>query len=669
MSKVVPQFSGCRALLTALLLPGLAGAQAPVKSTNAAAVESTTTYTEATVCALWIKTIPAVVGGSSKFTVRVSSNKTGDAAVGLIEQVLGSAGDMWKSSAWIAAVAASNANNQLLTDHEFLLKVRGFIDGPSAGMLMATTMLALINQDPIRPGVSITGTVNPDGTIGPVAGVLEKLEGAKKAGIKELGYPMIDAGNDGSYFKEVEQEGLVKGIKTTPIPDIYAAYEFLTGRKLGRQTPLDEEEMALPSKLVDKYKDATAALIKEARTRIASGEALVPKMSAAEKKRYTSDRDLSVSFIEESEASMKKGEVILAHSRAIMAESSTRMSEKYLQWQQAFAKRDAKALSAFFVAEHEDAEAQLNGMLEKMRPGLEAATLAGRLGGFYDRLQYWSVRAQWLAAQLVRDNIKKRQRSLEQRAGTAPKGAMAALTKESEKISEDMRDAVLRLTILEGRVRAFSDLVGLVFEDNSMPVPDQTARNRRLSDCYGPAAAAGLAYFETTVLGGKAQGSDGAVVEGPGLHNNIAFTSCSQAAEHAIVRDDMADYSQEAVVDRLACGVHAYLGMAALMNQYYNLKPLPALDGSEPAPAPSSVTLIQGKTVERLMESSRKKVLEEAAIVKKQLHFIPDCIKTNFSLGDAKRKEDNDNARLDALTSYWRATFLCKMAQTMAKAK
>jgi hypothetical protein len=69
------------------------------------------------------------------------------------------------------------------------------------------------------------------------------------------------------------------------------------------------------------------------------------------------------------------------------------------------------------------------------------------------------------------------------------------------------------------------------------------------------------------------------------------------------------------------------------------------------------------------MESSRTRVLEEAALVKEQLQYIPDSIKMNFSLGESKRNDDNDTAKLDALTSYWRAQFLCKMAQLMARAK
>jgi hypothetical protein len=290
-------------------------------------------------------------------------------------------------------------------------------------------------------------------------------------------------------------------------------------------------------------------------------------------------------------------------------------------------------------------------------------------------MQYWSVRAQWLAASAGREDIRKRQLSLEKRAAAAKgKGATDALTKESDQISEDMRDAILHLTILEGRIRAFSEFAGQTFEDNKQPPADQTALNKRLSEAYGPAAAAGLAYFESTVIGMKSQGSDemAAAKKVAILHNDIAFSASSKAAEHAILRNedpDSGDNSPEAVMDRLACGAYAYLGMAGLMNKYYNLAENDeSVDPARPEHK-TSVTLRKGNMVTRMMESSRTRVLEEAALVKKQLQFIPDSIKMNFCLAETKRTESSDTAKLDALTSYWRAQFLCKMAQMMARAR
>ncbi|MCX6820702.1 MAG: hypothetical protein NT016_02030 [Candidatus Aenigmarchaeota archaeon] len=56
------------------------------------------------------------------------------------------------------------------------------IEGPSAGAALTVATVAALRNTTIRPDVMITGTVNPDGTIGQVGGVLEKAQAAKAAG-------------------------------------------------------------------------------------------------------------------------------------------------------------------------------------------------------------------------------------------------------------------------------------------------------------------------------------------------------------------------------------------------------------------------------------------------------------------------------------------------------
>jgi uncharacterized protein len=70
------------------------------------------------------------------------------------------------------------------------------IGGPRAGAVMTlaltTALHNLLNpqsQWTLDPSVAGTGTINPDGTIGPVGGIPAKAEGAAQAGIKTFLYP------------------------------------------------------------------------------------------------------------------------------------------------------------------------------------------------------------------------------------------------------------------------------------------------------------------------------------------------------------------------------------------------------------------------------------------------------------------------------------------------
>ncbi len=56
------------------------------------------------------------------------------------------------------------------------------IGGPSAGAALTIATIAALEDKKPNKSVSITGTINPDGTIGAVGGVLEKAKAAKAVG-------------------------------------------------------------------------------------------------------------------------------------------------------------------------------------------------------------------------------------------------------------------------------------------------------------------------------------------------------------------------------------------------------------------------------------------------------------------------------------------------------
>ena len=83
--------------------------------------------------------------------------------------------------------------------HDYLVSFASdsqVIGGPSAGAVMALALTIALHQliDPgeawrLDDGVAATGTINPDGTIGPVGGIPAKAEGAKAAGLDTFLYP------------------------------------------------------------------------------------------------------------------------------------------------------------------------------------------------------------------------------------------------------------------------------------------------------------------------------------------------------------------------------------------------------------------------------------------------------------------------------------------------
>lgn len=73
-------------------------------------------------------------------------------------------------------------------------------DGPSAGITMASALLSLARQEPVRR-IAMTGELTLTGQVFPIGGVREKLIAARRAGIKEILLPEDNRGE----FEEVPE--------------------------------------------------------------------------------------------------------------------------------------------------------------------------------------------------------------------------------------------------------------------------------------------------------------------------------------------------------------------------------------------------------------------------------------------------------------------------------
>ena len=58
------------------------------------------------------------------------------------------------------------------------------VGGPSAGAALTIATIAALDSKALNSSVMITGTINPDGTIGEVGGIMEKASAAKQSGAK-----------------------------------------------------------------------------------------------------------------------------------------------------------------------------------------------------------------------------------------------------------------------------------------------------------------------------------------------------------------------------------------------------------------------------------------------------------------------------------------------------
>lgn len=195
-------------------------------------------------------------GGISKVTLTVEKNPAKEIRVGFYESEVAGSGPMWRSAGWMAAITGPFILGRDISEFRFTFDVSGKIDGPSAGGLMTAAVLAGLLGDTIKKDVTMTGTINPDGTIGPVGGIPQKLEGAKKANKKLVLIPSGQRYSEDAKTEElvdVVEKGEKEGIKVREVSDVYAAYKQLTGKDLPRPKELDKKA-ELPSDVYDKVK-------------------------------------------------------------------------------------------------------------------------------------------------------------------------------------------------------------------------------------------------------------------------------------------------------------------------------------------------------------------------------------------------------------------------------
>jgi len=103
-------------------------------------------------------------------------------------------GVVFQDAANTAVFVAQDRTNMSLTGTDTIFSIMAeepipAVDGPSAGALMTLLTIAALENSTVNDSVTLTGTIDSEGNVGPISGVIEKAEAAKAGGKTLILFP------------------------------------------------------------------------------------------------------------------------------------------------------------------------------------------------------------------------------------------------------------------------------------------------------------------------------------------------------------------------------------------------------------------------------------------------------------------------------------------------
>ncbi|WP_456397166.1 S16 family serine protease [Thermococcus sp.] len=325
MKKLIPLF------FVLLLLSPLAAAQCPAEGhtvvMKAPAVSKTSTG--------------ELVGVATDFVITVAPG-TGHVYVETwpLAEV-----DM-QASARLAAEVAGKVLGVDMSKYDVFIQIKAdspIIGGPSAGGTMTVGIIAALKGWKVNPKVMMTGMINPDGTIGPVGGILEKASAAHSVGATLFLIPEGQRIQMVQQTKKKEIGGIIQitttskrvdvakyakerwGLEVKEIGDIYDAVFYFTGHRIERPRVPENiriETSFLKKDAEDDYKNTTAyydEVEKELKDSSVSYDTYTTLQAALNDAR---------SILNESKASLDQGMYYTTLSKDFQA----RIAIRHVQW-------------------------------------------------------------------------------------------------------------------------------------------------------------------------------------------------------------------------------------------------------------------------------------------------------------------------------------------------
>ena len=622
-----------------------------------------TAQSKGLVDALFVRTGDGTAsGGQTPVKLATAPNTDGSVQVGVYEELAGGTGSQWRAGVWVSAFVAATTLGKDLTDFQFSAASGGYIDGASASGLMAGGFLATMTGVAIDPTVTMTGIINPDGTIGPVAGIPEKFIGAIEKGKKRLGYPIgMRYSTSEATGKEVDLVELARtrGAEAVEIANVHDAFRLLTGKRLPEPVPVTEAEMALDDdtvKLIDaKYKGWQARLTEEWASLLQLQQSgrlparLLAMATAAQEAAATAEKLHRQGLVAGAYAKMLTAWVYAA--------SATSAYEVVAKVQSGDA---AGALEELGKLDELDA---LTAEVFKNIGAIKPSTLGGHLlmlSAFQAALRSWGFKV------FASESLGQTKELLVALRARTP----AELS--SPEITEGLVDRIAPTVLLIGQTVASSLLAADELEfltEKSVNYMCSIPNIKRMSTSFYSAGAAGVNYFETLLVEPTAKQYNLPIEQ---VRVRMAMSEPDYLIAYMLsrlqtadglprqLREEWGEDSPQWNLLSLAGSELAYYNSAQLVAKYYSL----GVETDFKTGRTGGVA--HDKAFINMLASAERSARASARAARIATGSIPVQAKLAYQQAQIAREGDTSD-KLDALSQYWMSSAYSQTAVMLAR--
>ncbi len=604
----------------------------------------------------------------------------------------------WNASAFMAAFAAARETKHRMIEYSYFADAPpGNIDGPSAGMFFSAAYLALINGAEIKSDRAMTGTVNPDGTVGPVGGIPHKLLAAKKGGITKFGYPVgqkLEFSQQEQKYVDIAFRCRQLGIEPVELRDINDAYYLLTDQKTGNEiasiAPLPPN---LPQPVADKVR---AAFMRSRQACESKYQQVVELYNNSGKLPELRDADIRATmgyaeeFYDTATLSFKAGSIPAAYMQTL---SSLAMCEAAETEIKAVRETTGKAPLKTKLNASVNVLVNIQKTVQQAREALEltiqANLTAQALVPRVESLSAYINLREGFSLELAGDSLVNeaiiQAQNVASKSGAMPAGYLECISKAClyyaqaktrYQTSQDYystlspraasEDVVLNLT------PEFEQSIGDAYTmgaRSSLTFLDAVTRERWKQEVKQQLEAKQIAGGFQADFADKSESVS--LVDGSYLPNRIAANYDQNAITEKSALEGLTGARAVFQTDTssnlasFGSGAASYLGLSALVLQYYNY-------GS-----PQMMTY--SRSFGTFIDLARTKALDSARKVEEAMakeigatpvprtdSLLPAAILLNLELADCLRYGSYSD-KLQSMKVYWRVSILCDLSMDMIR--